>query len=253
MRAGRVLKPALLLAALLAAWQWAASAGVWSAYVLPSPQRVWETFARMLRDGSLWPDVLASLRRVAVGYAIAFALAFALGMGLAYARPLRQWLGPFLEFFRHVPPLALIALLILWFGIGETPKIIVIVLASLFPMMLSVRRGFERVDPALIEVGRSLGLTRARLFWRVALPDALGEVLAGMRIGLGYSYRAIIGAEMIAAASGLGRMIVYAQQMSRSDRVLIGIFLIGAIGCATDFLFGLALRAIAARRGEKVA
>lgn len=158
-----------------------------------------------------------------------------------------------MEFFRHVPPLALIALLILWFGIGETPKIIVIVLASLFPMMLSVRRGFERVDPALIEVGRSLGLTRARLFWRVALPDALGEVLAGMRIGLGYSYRAIIGAEMIAAASGLGRMIVFAQQMSRSDRVLIGIFLIGAIGCATDFLFGLALRAIAARRGEKVA
>lgn len=247
---GNILKPLALLALILLGWHFAARAQIWSSYVLPSPEKVWNTLWQMLRDGSALRDILVSLRRVAIGYGIAFGLAFFLGLGFAYSRNLTQWLGPFLEFFRNVPPIALIALLILWFGIGEVPKIVIIVLASFFPMFLNIRRGFEQADEKLIEVGRSLGFSRSKLFFCIVLPCAAGDVLVGMRIGLGYSYRAIIGAEMIAAASGLGRMIVYAQQMSRSDKVIIGILLIGLIGCATDWLFSLGLRWFSRRRGE---
>jgi len=204
----------------------------------------------MLKDGSAIKDILISLKRVVIGYSIAFVLAFFAGLGFAFSRQMRQWLGPYLEFFRNVPPISLIALLILWFGIGELPKIIIIVLASFFPMFLNIRKGFSDADPKLIEVGRALGFSKPKLFFRIILPDALGDILVGMRIGLGYSYRAIIGAEMVAAASGLGRMIVYAQQMSRSDKVLIGIFLIGVIGVMSDWLFSKVLKLIGRRRGE---
>ena len=145
---------------------------------------------------------------------------------------------------RNVPPLSLISLLILWFGIGETSKLIIIVLASVFPMYLNVSHGFSSCDRGLLEVGKSMNFSPWRLFLRISLPWAKEDILVGMRTGLGYSWRALIGAEMFAAASGLGYMIVYAQQMSRSDKVLIGIFLIGFIGMLSDWLFSLFIKKV---------
>ena len=146
------------------------------------------------------------------------------------------------EFLRNFPPLSLIALLILWFGIGETSKIIIIVLASFFPMFLNIKKGLASCDPKLIEVGRSLNFTQGQIFRRILLPNALPDILVGMRVGMGYSWRAISGAEMIAAASGLGYMILDAQQMSRSDKVIVGIFVIGIVGYLCDRLFSLAIK-----------
>ena len=115
-------------------------------------------------------------------------------------------------------------------------------LASFFPMYLSIVKGFTGTDPKLLEVAQSFDYSRARAFFRVILPAAMSDILVGMRTSLGYSWRAIIGAEMVAASTGLGHMILFAQQMSRTDKVIVGIFVIGAVGYATDRLFGLLIK-----------
>lgn len=235
-------KAILPLVVLLALWQAAASAGIWSEYVLPSPQRVFLAGWNMAQTGVLLKHILVSLGRVLTGFSIAFVLAFLLGV-LAGLRPKSAvYYKHIVEFLRNVPPLSLIALLILWFGIGETSKIIIIVLASFFPMFLNIKKGLASCDTKLIEVGHSLNFTEGQIFWRILLPNALPDILVGMRVGLGYSWRAIIGAEMIAAASGLGYLILDAQQMSRSDKVIVGIFVIGIVGYLCDRLFSLAIK-----------
>lgn len=196
----------------------------------------------MLVSGEIFRDVVISLGRVLKGFAIAFVMAFVLGM----IRTLIPASGPFYEylvqFFRNVPPLSLIPLLILWCGIGETTKTVIIVLASFFPMYLNIVKGFTGCDQKLLEVGEVFGYSRLKRFLKIMLPYASADILVGMRIGLGYSWRAIIGAEMVAASSGLGHMILFAQQMSRTDKVIIGILVIGMIGYVTDWLFGFIIR-----------
>lgn len=223
-------------------WQGAASLEIWSAYVLPSPERVFSSFWNMLVSGELLEHILVSLWRVVVGFSIAFVLAFLLGMLAGTHAASVAYYMHIVEFLRNVPPLSLIALLILWFGIGETSKVIIIVLASFFPMFLNVKKGLAACDKHLLEVGQSLGFSKSKKFFRIMLPYALPDILVGMRVGLGYSWRAIIGAEMIAAASGLGYMILDAQQMSRSDKVMIGIFVIGIVGYVCNSLFAMIIK-----------
>lgn len=247
---GNALKSLAVLAALLLIWVWVSRAGIFSAYVLPGPERVARTFVSMAASGELWRNLAASLWRVLVGFVLSFALAFLLGVLTGLAPGVDPYYRHILEFLRHVPPMSLIPLLILWFGIGETSKIIVIVLTSFFPIFLNTNAGLSQCDPKLLEVGRSLEMSRTECFFRIQLPAAMPSVLVGMRIGLGYSWRAIVGAEMIAAASGLGYMILDAQALSRSDKVLVGILLIGAVGFVTDALFGLLIRRLTPKGGN---
>ncbi len=238
----RYLPMAAGVAAILVIWHSVCALGIVSAYVLPSPGKVFATMGSMLASGEILSDVCVSLGRVLRGFAIAFGLAFALGI----VRVLAPFTAPYYEyavnFLRNVPPLSMIPLLILWCGIGEATKTVIIVLASFFPMFLSIVKGFTGCDVKLIEVGRAFGYSRARIFGRIILPYALADILVGMRVGLGYSWRAIIGAEMVAASTGLGHMILFAQQMSRTDKVIVGILAIGAVGYLTDRLFGALIR-----------
>lgn len=144
-----------------------------------------------------------------------------------------------LVFIQHIPPLSLIPLLVLWFGIGETPKFLIIILATFFPIYLNMEDGLLRADPKLLEVGKTLGFSQRETLWKIRLPLALPTIVTGMRIGMGYSLRSIIGAEMIAADRGLGYFILDAQTMSRSDKVIVGILAIGLIGFFLDGLFSL--------------
>lgn len=236
---------------LLTAWQLAVSSEIWSAYVLPPPAKVAKALAGMAESGVLFRHILVSSRRVAEGFSIAFALAMAGGILASEIRGVEEYYGGFLEFMRNVPPISLIALLILWFGIGETSKIIIIVLASFFPMYLNIHKGFVSTSKKLLEVGTVFGLTRWQKFYQIVLPSAVPDILVGMRIGLGYSWRAIIGAEMIAAASGLGYLILDAQQMSRSDKVIAGILTIGTVGILSDKVFSLLIgKVVGTREGE---
>ncbi|MBQ7796924.1 MAG: ABC transporter permease [Lachnospiraceae bacterium] len=221
--------------------------GIWSAYVLPSPAKTGRALWVMIENGVLFQHIMVSFKRVLEGFTIAFALAF-IGGVIAYGIPsLEEFYGDVLEFMRNVPPISLIALLILWFGIGEVSKIIIIVLASFFPMYLNISKGFVSTDHKLLEVGSVFGLNRWETFYRIVLPAAIPDILVGMRVGLGYSWRAIIGAEMIAASKGLGYLILDAQQMSRSDKVIAGIITIGLVGILSDWLFKLLITKVIRR------
>lgn len=238
----RLFKTAAVLIVLLVCWQLAYASGRWSAYVLPGPEKVAGSFWKMVESGVLAKHILVSFQRVASGFVIAFGLAFLLALAASLKADIEDYYGAFLEFMRNVPPISLIALLILWFGIGEKSKIIIIVLASFFPMFLNIRKGLSSCDRKLLEVGQSYRFSRMRLFFRIVLPYAAPDILVGMRIGLGYAWRAIIGAEMIAAGSGLGYLILDAQQMSRSDKVIVGIFVIGFVGVLCDKVFSFLMK-----------
>ncbi|MDD3261209.1 MAG: ABC transporter permease [Oscillospiraceae bacterium] len=243
-------KGLLVFLLLLLAWDLLCRAGIWSSYVLPSPGSVWRAFLNMSQSGELLQNIAVSLKRVLTGFVISFVLSFLFGLLSALFPKALPFYRPLLNALRHVPPLSLVPLLILWFGIGETPKIAVIVLASFFPMLINTDSGLAGCDKKLLEVGKTLGFSKSQQFFKIMLPYAVPDILVGMRIWLGYSLRAIVGAEMIAAASGLGYMILDAQTMSRTDKVIVGIVVIGAIGLVIDQLFKLVIRLVSHGRRE---
>lgn len=237
-------KPIVGILLIFVIWHIVCETGAVSSYVLPSPTKVWNSFWKMCLSGEIFTDISISFIRVLKGFLIAFVLAFLLGMVRVLLPEATGFYEHMIQFFRNVPPLSLIPLLILWCGIGETTKIVVIVLASFFPMYLNIVKGFTSCDKKLLEVGQTFGYSKLKCFFCIIFPHAMGDLLVGMRIGLGYSWRAIIGAEMVAASTGLGHMILFAQQMSRTDKVIVGIFVIGIIGYLTDLLFGFIISKI---------
>ena len=246
----RLLPPLAGIICVLLIWHLASDIGHISSYVLPSPQKVAGTFMKMAASGEITRDILVSFSRVLRGFGIAFTLAFLLALVRIALPLLDPYLAPFIQFLRNVPPIAMIPLLILWCGIGETTKTVIIVLASFFPMYLAIVKGFTSYDPKLLEVARVFGYSWQRTFLRVILPSALPDILLGMRTSLGYAWRAIIGAEMVAASTGLGHLILFAQQMSRTDKVIVGILVIGLTGLITDRLLGLLIYRLAGRRAQ---
>ena len=244
------LVPFLGILVVLGVWLVVNRLGIVNSYVLPAPERVFESFLEMFLSGELFMDILISFGRVLKGFFIAFFLAFVLGMFRILLPATEKYYEYLIQFFRNVPPLSLIPLLILWCGIGETTKTVIIVLASFFPMYLNIVKGFTGCDRRLLEVGQVFGYSSFEKIIYIILPYALADILVGMRIGMGYSWRAIIGAEMVAASTGLGHMILFAQQMSRTDKVIVGIFAIGMVGLLTDWLFGVGIQKIFKGIGE---
>lgn len=249
-RMKRAAAPLAGIGAVVLVWYMVSRLGLLSSYVLPPPSRVWSSFIKMLVTGELWKDIYISYVRVMKGFSIAFVLAFLLGMVRSLLPASGRYYEFIVQFFRNVPPLSMIPLLILWCGIGEMTKTVIIVLASFFPMYLNIVKGFTGCDRKLMEVGEMFGYSKGRRFLRIVLPYALADILVGMRIGLGYSWRAIIGAEMVAASTGLGHMILFAQQMSRTDKVIVGILVIGIVGYVTDRVFALAISKLLKGSGD---
>ena len=236
----------VVLAVLLLLWWGVCRLEIWSAYLLPSPGRVARALAQLWTSGELQDGVLTSLRRVGLGFLGACCAALILGVLNGLMPRLAAWTRPVVHFVRNIPPLSLAPLLILWCGIGERAKVLLIFLAAFFPLFLNVEKGISGCSPALLEVGRAFGLSPWRRFWKIILPSALPDILVGMQIALGYSWRAIVGAEMVAASSGLGHLILDAQYMARTDRVIACILVIGLLGylCNRGFegLVGRVLR-----------
>ena len=228
----------LLLWELGARWHW------WGSYILPAPERVLSTWWHLAVSGQLARHVGASLLRVLIGFLIAAGLALPAGIFLGLHHKAYVYSHSVLEFLRNVPPLALLPILILWFGIDETSKIIIVVLATFFPIFLNTLAGMAQPDPQLIEMGRVYGLSPWAVFWHIRLPQALPSIYTGLRIGLGYSWRFLIGAEMIAAAAGLGYLILDGEEMARPDVVLAGILTLGVLGILADALMAWAGRCL---------
>lgn len=220
-------------------WWLGSDLGFWNGYVIPSPDRVVSAMWSMALDGSLFRHALASFMRVIWGFIAASSVAVPLGFAMGLSRSLERWLQSTLDFMRHVPPLAIMPMVILWFGIGEVSKVVVVFMATFFPILLNTQSGVSGCDPKLLEVGKAFGLSRLERFNRILVPSALPSILLGMRLGLSYSWRSLIGAELIAAASGIGYVIHDAEQLSRSDVILVGVFLLGFAGSLSDRLFTL--------------
>lgn len=235
-------KKFLIFLVLFIAWILVCEAELWSSYLLPSPKKVLTTAMLMLESGELTEAILISLQRVVIGFSLAFVISFILGVFGALVKGVRPYYQTLIDFIRHVPPLSLIPLLILWAGIGEAPKIIIIILATFAPMLLNIDAGLSGCDKKLLEVGKTLGFSKAQIFKKIMLPSSLPHIFVGLRIGLGYSLRAIIGAELVAASSGLGYLILDAQTMSRTDKAIVGIIAIGLLGLCLDFLMAKIFR-----------
>jgi len=233
----KAIKTLILPAAILMLWYFASNAGLLNSYIVPPPQKVFRTAMAIIKKGTLAKHILASLYRVFLGFFWAFVLAFPTAVLVGLARPLEDYLTSILEFIRHIPPIACIPMLILWLGIGEASKIAVIILAAYFPIFLNTLNGIINCDQKLLEVGDIFGFSVKEKFFKIILPSAMPYVTVGMRLGLGYSWRALIGAELIAASSGIGYMIMDAEQLSRPDIIIVGIITIGLLGYLIDLIF----------------
>lgn len=237
MNKNKWIKTLISIVILVLIWSMVTKMEIVNSYILPSPSKVLDVLFKMIISGEIFQDIYISYIRVLKGFFIATILALVLAMIRVILPKCNDYYENIIQFFKNVPPLSLISLLILWFGIGETTKIGIIVLTSFFPIYLNTVKGFVSCDEKLLEVGKVYGYSKTRSFFKIRLPYAMSDILVGMRIGLGYSWRAIISAEMIAASTGLGHMILFAQQMSRTDKVIVGILVIGVIGYITDRMF----------------
>lgn len=232
-------------------WWFGSVSGWWNQFLLPSPNQVFNSFVALIETGELQKHVWASLSRIIRGFGLSSALALSIALLCAWFPALLLQLEPTLGFLRHIPPMSTIPMLILWFGIGETPKIILIILATFFPVFMNTLQGIRDCDPRLTEVAKVFGYTRWEQFRFVILPSAIPSVLTGLRLGLGYSWRSLVAAELVAASSGLGYMILDAEQLSRSDVVVTGILVIGFMGALLDYGFLWAVRRYM-RRGTEI-
>ena len=228
---------ALVPVVLMLAWIAASAWGLVNPLLLPSPADVLRAACRMLKDGSLFVHVSVSFARVIVGYTISATLALFMSWMCARHALLEEVVHYPLEFIRIVPPLSLVPLLILWLGIGEAPKLAIVMLASFFSVYLTSFSAFRHVDPKYLELARILKLTPQETFRHVIVPQTLPSVITCMRLGFGFAWRALIGAELIAAASGLGWLIQDAAELGRTDEMLVGIFSIALLGILADTVF----------------
>jgi len=233
----KAFKSLILPIAIVILWHFTSKAGLLNTYIVPPPREILQTAGELIQKGTLAKHIMASLQRVFIGFLYAFLLAFPTAVLIGIVRPLEDYLDLALEFIRHIPPIACIPMLILWLGIGEASKIAVIILAAFFPIFLNTLNGVINCDPKLLEVGDVFGFNVREKFFKIILPSAMPDVPVGMRLGLGYSWRALIGAELIAASSGIGYMIMDAEQLSRPDIIIVGIITIGTLGYIIDILF----------------
>ena len=233
----RIRNGMILPVLLLLLWYIITRMQVFSPYLLPSPGMVWEALTELAASGELAKHLSISLRRVFFGFLLAACTAIPLGILCGRSRYFYTYCWFLLEFLRHVPPLAAIPLIILWAGIDEASKLTIIFLASFFPLFLNTCSGIRNCDPKLLEVGRSLGFSKTQLIRHIQLPAALEAIVTGLQLSLGYSWRALIGAELIAASAGIGYLILDAEEMSRPDIVLAGMLCIGIIGSILDWAF----------------
>ncbi|WP_238901868.1 aliphatic sulfonate ABC transporter permease SsuC [Achromobacter xylosoxidans] len=230
------LAPWLVPALILGLWQLAAQAGWLSSRILPAPSAVAAAAWSLAVSGELWQHVRISALRALWGLLLGGGLGLVLGLLNGSSRTAETLLDTTLQMIRNIPVLALIPLVILWFGIEETAKLALLSLGVFFPVYLNTFHGIRSVDPALIEMGRSYGLTGWRLYRDVILPGALPSILVGLRFALGLVWVILIVTETISAQSGIGYMTMNAREFLQTDVVLLGILLYALLGKAADTL-----------------
>ena len=227
-------QPWLLPLAVLLGWQIASDTGWLSVRTMPSPLGVLRAGVTLGANGELVQHVLVSCRRALIGLVIGGSLGFAFGLLNGLSRAAEMLLDTSLQMLRNIPHLAIIPMVILWFGIGEQAKIFLVAVGVFFPVYLNTYHGMRMVDAGLVEMGRVYRLSRWAMFWRVILPGALPSILVGLRYGLGIMWLTLIVAETISASSGIGYMTMNAREFLQTDVVLLGVLIYALLGKLAD-------------------
>jgi len=239
LKGGRWVSPLLLLLA----WELGSRTGVIPERILAAPSAVAETFWAMTVSGELPSNLAVSLARALAGLAFGLVIGVGLGLVSGLSRAGEAAIDPLMQIKRTIPVLALTPLFIVWFGIGETPKITLIAVATVFPIYLNLFSGVRGVDARLIEAGKSFGLSQGELIRHVILPGALPSFLVGLRYALGVSLLVLVVAEQINASAGLGHLINNARDFMRTDIIVVCLVVYASLGLGADLL----VRAIEAR------
>jgi sulfonate transport system permease protein len=220
--------------ALLLLWQLGSSTGLIPTAKLAAPVTIFDAFWALSASGDLWRDVAVSVTRVAEGFAIGVSLGVALALVVGLWRAGDFIFDPPLQMLRALPYLGMTPLLILWFGIGEAPKIALVAFASVFPVYLTLLGGIRAVDPKLVEAARIFGLGHLETIRHVVLPSALAPALVGLRYALGAAWLSLVVGEQINADRGIGFMIMDARDFMRTDLIIVGLLLYAILGLSTD-------------------
>jgi sulfonate transport system permease protein len=215
-------------------WQLASDLGWLQSQVMPAPTAVGEAAWRLMRSGELLVDIEISTTRALIGFAIGGGVGFLLGMANGLSSLSETLFDSTLQMIRNIPHLALIPLVILWFGIGEEAKLFLVALGVFFPIYLNTMHGVRSVDSNLIEMSRAYGMSERAMFLRVVLPGALPSIFVGLRYGLGIMWLTLIVAESISASSGIGYMAMNAREFMMIDVVVVSILIYALLGKLAD-------------------
>ena len=235
-RAGEVGWRLILPLLLLATWYVATDVlNLTHPVMLPSPTGVGRAFIRLATSGELLNNIGASLLRIFYANSAALALGVPLGLAMGLYQPIERMCDGLLSLFRPIPPLAWVPLSILWLGIGTLSVVFITFLAAFFAVLINTIAGAQSIDKQLVRAAQSLGAGRRRLMMGVVLPSVAPAIFTGFRVAIGVSWMSIVAAELIAAPSGLGYMIMYYREVLRTDAIIVGMLTIGVIGLAMDF------------------
>ena len=245
---------AVTVVVLLVLW-WLASHLRWvPPLFLPTPevvfQRLYESAAGELTDAPLAEHFGWSMFRVFTAFIAACVTAIPIGVAMGVSRIMRGIFDPPIEFYRPLPPLAYLPLIVIWFGIDELSKILLIYLACFAPLAMSARAGVRSVSQEQIHAAYSMGATKWQVIWHVVVPAAMPEILTAMRIAIGFGWTTLVAAEMVAANKGLGQMVLNASNFLRTDIVIMGIIVIGVVAYLFDLLMRYVERVVVPWKGK---
>ena len=222
----------------LLSWELAARLFWRDPATLPSPLQAIAQAWSLLTPSALLADIGVSLWRILAGFSIAALLGVTLGLACGWLRTVSLVLRPVVEVLRPIPPLAWIPIAIIWFGLGESSKIFVIVLGAFFPIFTNAYRGMTMIPDVLFRAARTMNVSGWQLLWKVAIPAAMPDVAVGLRVGLGLAFGILVAAELIAAERGMGHLIMEARQIGQLGVSVFGICLIGLVTMLADWQFG---------------
>ncbi|MDO3409424.1 ABC transporter permease [Saccharibacillus sp. CPCC 101409] len=236
----RTLRPALVglivPVSILVAWQLLGNAGVISQLLFPNPSAIWQDFWRLLQGGELASHLRISVLRALGGFALGGGLGIAAGLLVGLFRGIERTLDPTMQMIRMIPHLAVTALFVLWFGIGETSKILLVAKGAFFPLYINTFLGIRNADNKLFEVSRILGFGFVKRTFLLALPSALPNLFLGIRLSLGVAWLSLAVAELLGSTEGIGYLMMDARMLGRTSTVFVGIALFAVIGKAADSL-----------------
>jgi NitT/TauT family transport system permease protein len=232
--AKRLINGFIGVSSLILAWEGLVLSGRYNKSLLPSPLKVLAGMGELLQDGVLISHIQVSLFRFAAGYLTAISISIILGLLLGWFNKIWSFCEPVVQVLRPISPIAWFPFIVLWFGIGDLPAMVIIFIAAFYPVLLATVAAVAKIDPLYLKVARNFGIKQPFMLFKIVFPAAFPYIAIGLHIALGSAWVFLVAGEMVGAQSGLGYLIIDARNNLRTDLVLAGIILIGVLGLVLD-------------------